>query len=57
MTTTESASWRTPPERLARQGLDPNQEESGNRAIVALLTDDTHGPTDFGHPSHEEDSQ
>lgn len=27
------------PERLAGQGLDSNQEESGNRAILALLTD------------------
>jgi len=27
------------PERLAGQGLDPEQEESGNRAILALLTD------------------
>ncbi len=27
------------PERLAGQGLDPDQEESGNRAIYALLTD------------------
>src|SRR3990172_6734882 len=32
------------PERLAGQGLDPHQEESGNRAIVALLTDPVHGP-------------
>jgi hypothetical protein len=47
MTTTESARRRTPPERLAGQGLDPNQEESGNRAIVALLTDGTHGETDW----------
>src|SRR5689334_15306691 len=28
------------PERLAGQGLDPNQEESGNRAIAALLQDE-----------------
>jgi len=28
------------PERLMGQGLDPEQEESGNRAILALLTDD-----------------
>jgi hypothetical protein len=28
-----------PPERLAGQGLDPHQEESGNRAILALLAD------------------
>ena len=27
------------PERPGGQGLDPNQEESGNRAILALLTD------------------
>jgi hypothetical protein len=27
------------PERLGGQGLDPEQEESGNRAILALLTD------------------
>lgn len=27
------------PERLAGQGLDPEQEESGNRAILALLSD------------------
>lgn len=27
------------PERLAGQGLDPEQEESGNRAILALLGD------------------
>ncbi len=31
------------PERPGGQGLDPNQEESGNRAIVALLTDPKHG--------------
>ncbi len=29
----------TGPERPGGQGLDPNQEESGNRAIIALLTD------------------
>ena len=28
------------PERPGGQGLDRNQEESGNRAILALLTDD-----------------
>jgi len=33
-----------PPERLGGQGLDPNQEESGNRAITALLTDPVRGP-------------
>ena len=31
------------PERPGGQGLDPNQEESGNRAIIALLTDPKHG--------------
>ena len=31
------------PERPGGQGLDPNQEESGNRAIIALLTDPQHG--------------
>jgi phosphonoacetate hydrolase len=36
-----------PPERLAGQGLDQHQEESGNRAIIALLTDDSHGETDW----------
>jgi hypothetical protein len=45
MTTTERRL--APPERPGGQGLDPNQEESGNRAIIALLTDDTHGPTDW----------
>ncbi|MFN8643273.1 MAG: alkaline phosphatase family protein [Candidatus Binatia bacterium] len=33
------------PERPGGQGLDPNQEESGNRAILALLTD----PEAAGH--------
>ena len=32
------------PERPGGQGLDPNQEESGNRAIVALLSDPVRGP-------------
>lgn len=32
------------PERPGGQGLDPNQEESGNRAIIALLTDSVRGP-------------
>ncbi|MFZ4721111.1 MAG: alkaline phosphatase family protein, partial [Ilumatobacteraceae bacterium] len=32
------------PERLAGQGLDPHQNESGDRAIVALLTDPVVGP-------------
>ena len=45
MTTTERRL--APPERAGGQGLDPNQEESGNRAIIALLTDDKHGPTDW----------
>ena len=31
------------PERLTGQGLDPNQQESGNRAIIALLTDPVRG--------------
>lgn len=36
------------PERLGGQGLDPNQEESGNRAISLLLTDSVVGDqTDF----------
>jgi hypothetical protein len=45
MTTTDRRI--APPERLAGQGLDPHQEESGNRAIVALLTDTSHGETDW----------
>jgi hypothetical protein len=45
MTTTELKI--APPERLAGQGPDPNQEESGNRTIVALLTDGSHGETDW----------
>ncbi len=32
------------PERPGGQGLDLNQEESGNRAIAALLTDPVRGP-------------
>ncbi len=32
------------PERPGGQGLDTKQEESGNRAIVALLTDPVRGP-------------
>jgi hypothetical protein len=32
------------PERLVGQGLAPDQEESGNRAIRALLADDRVGP-------------
>ena len=31
------------PEREGGQGLDANQEESGNRAIAALLTDPVRG--------------
>lgn len=31
------------PERRGGQGLDPNQEESGNHAIAALLTDPVRG--------------
>ncbi len=41
-----SPVW-APPERLVGQGLDQQQEESGNRAIVALLTDSSHGETDW----------
>ena len=33
------------PERPGGQGLDPNQEESGNRAILALLTDPERAPS------------
>ena len=42
MTTTDERI--APPERPGGQGLDANQEESGNRAIVALLTDPVRGP-------------
>lgn len=45
MTTTDRRA--APPERLRGQGLDPQQEESGNRAIVTLLEDDSHGETDW----------
>jgi phosphonoacetate hydrolase len=41
MTTTEQRI--APPERPGGQGLDANQEESGNRAIVVLLTDPERG--------------
>ncbi|MEX0800003.1 MAG: alkaline phosphatase family protein [Dehalococcoidia bacterium] len=41
MTTTEQRI--AGPERPGGQGLDANQEESGNRAIVALLTDPERG--------------
>ena len=59
MTTTERRL--APPERPGGQGLDSNQEESGNRAIIALLTDDSHGPTDwlatYRHDSIDPDGQ
>src|SRR3990172_7513846 len=42
MTTTEQRI--AGPERPGGQGLDPNQEESGNHAIAALLTDAVRGP-------------
>ena len=45
MTTTDRRI--APPERLVGQGLDPNQQESGDKAIVALLTDSSHGETDW----------
>jgi len=38
MTTAETIGTIAPPERIGGQGLDPNQEESGNRAIHTLLT-------------------
>jgi phosphonoacetate hydrolase len=41
MTTTEERI--AGPERPGGQGLDANQEESGNRAIIALLTDPERG--------------
>ena len=41
MSTTERRT--AGPERPGGQGLDPNQEESGNRAIISLLTDPKHG--------------
>ena len=41
MTTTERRI--ACPERPGGQGLDANQEESGNRAIAALLTDPVRG--------------
>ena len=45
MTTThERVSTPVGPERLAGQGLDPHQYESGDRAIHILLTDATAGP-------------
>jgi len=42
MTTVEQRI--APPERAGGQGLDHSQEESGNRAIIALLTDPVRGP-------------
>ena len=46
MTTTHAAAQAHPvlPERLAGQGLDEHQYESGDRAIQAILTDPTAGP-------------
>ena len=51
------------PERPGGQGLDPNQHESGNNAILALLTDPVRGPqtdlvvtcreSDDGIPAYE----
>ena len=42
--TTEARSAAVLPERLAGQGLDEHQYESGERAIRALLTDPVVGP-------------
>lgn len=49
MTTTEKpVGANIGPERPGGQGLDANQEESGNKAIYLLLTDPAVGPqTDF----------
>ena len=44
MTTEEAIAVSVGPERLRGQGLDPNQYESGDRAIHILLTDATAGP-------------
>jgi hypothetical protein len=46
MTTTREPATGTPilPERVGGQGLDPQQYESGDRAIHILLTDETAGP-------------
>ena len=41
MTTVEQRI--APPERAGGQGLDHHQEESGNRAIISLLTDPVRG--------------
>jgi hypothetical protein len=47
-TVNERVTAPTGPERPGGQGLDANQEESGNRAIYLLLSDPTVGPqTDF----------
>ncbi len=43
-TTRERVATPAGPERLCGQGLDPEQYESGDRAIYALLTDATAGP-------------
>src|SRR5256885_15125958 len=43
-TTQERTTGAIAPERLAGQGLDENQYESGERAIQTLLTDETVGP-------------
>src|SRR5262245_59747020 len=46
LTTTQEAI--AGPERLQGQGLEAEQQESGDRAIHAILTDHTAGPqTDF----------
>jgi hypothetical protein len=44
MTTTDLVSTPVGPERLRGQGLDPDQHESGYRAIQILLTDPVAGP-------------
>src|SRR5574341_1962377 len=62
-TVEESIEKMAGPERLGGQGLDPTQEESGSRAIVALLTAPVRGEqTDLAitfrfEPSREEDGQ
>jgi hypothetical protein len=43
-TTQERIATPIGPERLRGQGLDPQQYESGDRAIHILLTDATAGP-------------
>lgn len=42
--TTTGISAPVGPERLQGQGLDPQQHESGDRAILAILTDEKAGP-------------